>query len=160
MSHSGLSFGCLTGEIIAIILTTQMMNIIQKITPPSHSRPQAQESPMTPNPAALYLDDLHVGLRFSTGSHAIDEAQIIAFARAFDPQPFHLDHEAACNSVFGGLAASGWHTAALTMRLLVTEGAPIAGGLIGAGTQLTWPRPTRSEEHTSELQSPLNLVCR
>ena len=97
---------------------------------------------MAPTPP-LYLDDIHVGLRFSTGSHAIDEAQIFEFARAFDPQPFHLDHEAARDSIFQGLAASGWHTAAITMRLLVTEGAPLAGGLIGAGTQLTWPRPTR-----------------
>jgi acyl dehydratase len=98
---------------------------------------------MAPTTAALYLDDLHVGLRFSTGSYAIDAAQIIAFASAFDPQPFHLDPEAARDSVFRGLAASGWHTAAITMRLLVQGGAPLAGGLVGAGTELSWPRPTR-----------------
>lgn len=98
---------------------------------------------MDSRPDPLYLDDIQVGQRFTTGSHQVDEAQIIAFASAFDPQPFHLDHAAGHASVFQGLAASGWHTAAITMRLLVTEGAPIAGGIIGAGTELTWPRPTR-----------------
>jgi acyl dehydratase len=92
---------------------------------------------------ALYLDDIQVGLRFTTGTHPVDQAQIIDFASAFDPQPFHTDPEAAQGSVFQGLAASGWHTAAITMRLLVQDGAPIAGGIVGAGTELTWPRPTR-----------------
>jgi len=91
----------------------------------------------------LYLEDVQVGLRFTTGTHRVDEAQIIAFASAFDPQPFHLDAEAAHGSVFRGLAASGWHTAAITMRLLVTEGAPIAGGIVGAGGEIAWPWPTR-----------------
>jgi acyl dehydratase len=68
---------------------------------------------------------------------------IKAFAAEFDPQPFHLDEAAAAASLFGGLAASGWHTAALTMRLLVDGGLPLAGGLIGASGELSWPRPTR-----------------
>ncbi|CAL92808.1 MaoC family dehydratase [Azoarcus olearius] len=93
--------------------------------------------------APLYLDDLQVGLRFGSGTHPIDAQQITAFADSFDPQPFHLDHEAAQDSLFGGLAASGWHTAAITMRLLVEGGLPIAGGIIGAGAEVTWPRPTR-----------------
>jgi acyl dehydratase len=91
----------------------------------------------------LYLDDLYPGQRFQSGSHEVDEAQIKAFAGQFDPQPFHLDHEAARNSLFAGLAASGWHTAAITMRLLVEGAAPIAGGVIGAGGEIHWPRPTR-----------------
>jgi acyl dehydratase len=91
----------------------------------------------------LYLDDLHVGQRFSSGSHALDEAQIKAFARQFDPQPFHLDDAAAKGTLFGGLAASGWHTAAITMRLLVDGGTPIAGGVVGAGGEVSWPKPTR-----------------
>ena len=91
---------------------------------------------------ALYLDDLHVGQRFTSGTHLIDEEQIRAFARQFDPQPFHLDAEAAKGTLFEGLVASGWHTAAITMRLLV-EGLPIAGGLIGAGGEISWPKPTR-----------------
>ncbi len=95
------------------------------------------------HPTPLYFDDLHVGLRFTTGIHQIDQNQIIEFARAFDPQPFHTDPDAAQSSVFQGLAASGWHTAAITMRLLVQDGAPIAGGIVGAGTELSWPRPTR-----------------
>jgi hypothetical protein len=60
-----------------------------------------------------------------------------------DPQPFHLDDEIAKRTMFGGLVASGWHTAAITMRLLVEGGAPIAGGIIGAGGEITWPRPSR-----------------
>jgi acyl dehydratase len=89
-----------------------------------------------------YFDDLHVGQRFESGSHTITETEIKAFAAAFDPQPFHLDDECARGSVFGGLAASGWHTAAITMRLMVDLGIP-AGGLIGTGCELSWPRPTR-----------------
>jgi acyl dehydratase len=91
----------------------------------------------------LFLEDLLPGQRFTTGSHMIDEAQIKAFARQFDPQPFHLDDEAARGSLFAGLAASGWHTAAITMRLQVESGLPISGGIIGAGGELSWPHPTR-----------------
>jgi acyl dehydratase len=91
----------------------------------------------------LYLEDLHVGQRFTTGSHLVDADQIKEFASRFDPQSFHLDEDAATNSMFAGLAASGWHTAAISMRLIVDGGARIAGGLIGAGGEITWPRPTR-----------------
>ena len=91
----------------------------------------------------LYLDDLHVGQRFVSGTHAIDADQIKAFAREFDPQPFHLDEDVAKDAFFGGLAASGWHVAAVTMKLLVTGGAPIAGGIVGAGGEIAWPKPTR-----------------
>ena len=94
----------------------------------------------------LYLDDISVGDRFTSGEHAMDEAQIKAFAEQFDPQPFHLDDAAAQATLFGGLAASGWHTAAVTMRLQVTSGLPIAGGIIGAGGELSWPRPTRATD--------------
>jgi acyl dehydratase len=91
----------------------------------------------------LYLDDLHVGQRFVSGTHLIDADQIKAFAREFDPQPFHLDEVAAKTTFFGGLAASGWHVAAVTMKLLVTGGAPIAGGIVGAGGEFGWPNATR-----------------
>jgi len=94
---------------------------------------------------ALYLDDLHVGQRFTSGTHALDEAQIKAFAQQFDPQPFHLDAEAAKETLFEGLVASGWHTAAISMRLQTDGGLPIAGGLIGAGGEIAWPRPTRPD---------------
>ncbi|HEV3006768.1 MAG TPA: MaoC family dehydratase [Pirellulales bacterium] len=90
----------------------------------------------------LYLDDLHVGQRFVSGTHLIDEVQIKEFAKQFDPQPFHLDADAAQDTLFAGLVASGWHTAAISMRLLV-EAFPIAGGLVGAGAEITWPKPTR-----------------
>ena len=91
----------------------------------------------------LYLEDLKPGLRFKTGSHPLTEDEIRTFARDYDPQPFHTDPEAARHSFFGGLAASGWHTAAITMRLQVDSGPPLAGGMIGASVELTWPRPTR-----------------
>jgi acyl dehydratase len=73
----------------------------------------------------------------------MEEAKIKAFAAEFDPQPFHLDETAAQASLFKGLAASGWHTAAIAMRLLVSSGLPLAGGIIGLGGEITWPRPTR-----------------
>ncbi len=94
----------------------------------------------------VFLDDMHVGQRFTTGSHSVDAEQIRAFAAQFDPQPFHLDAAAAKNSLFGELVASGWHTAAITMRLLVESGLPIAGGIIGAGAEISWPNPTRPDD--------------
>jgi acyl dehydratase len=90
--------------------------------------------------AALFLEDLAVGQRFSSGSHT---AQIKAFAAQFDPQPFHLDADAAKATLFGALAASGWHTAAITMKLLVESGLPLRGGIIGSGGEVSWPKPTR-----------------
>jgi acyl dehydratase len=91
----------------------------------------------------LFLDDLHVGQRFFSASQTVGANEIKRFAGEFDPQPFHLDQDAAATSLFAGLVASGWHTAALTMRLLVKGGAPIAGGIIGVGVEIAWPAPTR-----------------
>jgi acyl dehydratase len=93
---------------------------------------------------SLYLDDVVPGTEYVTGEVTVTAEDIIAFAREFDPQPFHTDPEAAKSSFFGGLAASGWHTAAITMRLLVTQGPQIAGGTIGAGGELSWPSATRA----------------
>ncbi|HEY9790124.1 MAG TPA: MaoC family dehydratase [Candidatus Obscuribacterales bacterium] len=90
----------------------------------------------------LSLDDLSVGQVFRSGTHTVDAQQIKAFASQFDPQPFHLDEEAAKNSFFGELVASGWHTAGITMRLLVTS-TPVDGGVIGAGGEISWPRATK-----------------
>jgi len=89
-----------------------------------------------------YLDDLAVGQRYAGGTASIDLAAIKAFAAAFDPQPFHLDEGAAKASVFGRLVASGWHTMALTMRLLVEGELRSLWGLVGlAADELRWPRP-------------------
>ena len=93
--------------------------------------------------AAVFLEHLQVGQRFVSGTHQIDEDQIRAFAKQFDPQPFHLDAEAAKDTLFDGLVASGWHTAAVSMRLLVDGGLPIAGGIVGAGGEIAWPSPVR-----------------
>jgi len=90
----------------------------------------------------VYLEDLAVGQTFSNGPVELTAADVKAFAAQFDPQPFHLDEEAARASLFGALAASGWHTAALTMRLLVTGGPRFGWGFIGAGGEVSWPRPT------------------
>jgi acyl dehydratase len=91
-----------------------------------------------------YLEDLSVGQRFvGQATLTVTEAEIVAFARRYDPQPFHLDDAAARKTLFGGLAASGWHTAAMTMKLLVESGTPLAWGIVGGGGEIAWPRPTR-----------------
>ena len=102
----------------------------------------------TLTPPPLYLEDLHVGQTFVSDPVTVTTDQIKAFAREFDPQPFHLDEDAARDTLFEGLAASGWHTAALTMKLLV-QCFPLAGGLVGAGGETTWPRPTRPGDSLS-----------
>jgi acyl dehydratase len=91
----------------------------------------------------LWLDDIHVGDRFRTDTYDLTADDIVDFATKWDPQPFHLSDETARETFFKGLAASGWHTAAITMRLLVTSGPPLAGGIIGAGGDVAWPTATR-----------------
>lgn len=94
--------------------------------------------------AKRYLEDFAVGQTFSSRRLKVDKDQIKSFAAEFDPQPFHLDETAARDTIFGGLAASGWHTAALTMRLLVESDLAPAGGIVGAGfDEFRWPRPVR-----------------
>ena len=95
-----------------------------------------------PPAGSLYLDDLSVGQVFVSAPVTVDEAEVKAFAARYDPQPFHLDEAAARDSLFGGLAASGWHTAAMSMRLLL-DAVPLVGGLIGKGGEIGWPRATR-----------------
>src|SRR5262245_16022558 len=91
-----------------------------------------------------YLEDFTVGQTFRSGWRSIDEERIKTFAAEFDPQPFHLDEQVARSTIFGGLVASGWHTAAITMRLLVESGLRPAGGIVGAGfDEFRWPRPVR-----------------
>jgi len=102
----------------------------------------------------LYLDDLDVGQRFTSGSYLMEAARIKEFAAEFDPQPFHLDEAAAEASVFRGLAASGWHTAAVAMRLLVAGGLPFANGIVGLGGDIAWPRPTRPGD-TLQVESEI-----
>ena len=91
----------------------------------------------------LYFDDLAVGDRFETGTQELRVDDIKRFAAEFDPQPFHLDEEAARETIFSGLAASGWHTAAITMRLIVTGGPKLANGIVGAGGGIEWKTPAR-----------------
>jgi acyl dehydratase len=93
---------------------------------------------------SYFLEDFAVGQVFATGTLHVDTDQIKSFAQQFDPQPYHLDEEAAQKSPFRGLAASGWHTAALTMRLMVDGDFKPAGGILGVGFDaLSWPKPVR-----------------
>src|ERR1700746_2603191 len=89
--------------------------------------------------ALFFLEDLQVGQRFVSGTHQIHEEQVRAFAQQYDPQPFHFPPACAKTALFEGLVASSWHTAAVTMRLLVGSGLPIAGGIVGAGGEIAWP---------------------
>lgn len=89
-----------------------------------------------------YLEDLAVGDTFTSSTYEITADEIIAFARQFDPQPFHTDEIAAQDTFFAGLAASGWHTASLTMKLMVAS-LPVAHGIVGAGGEIAWPSATR-----------------
>lgn len=99
---------------------------------------------MVPNESAfLYLDDIAVGMKFYSRTSVLTEERLKSFAMEFDPQPFHLDEEAAQDSLFSGLAASGWHTAAQSHRLFL-ESMPMAQGMVGAGVELSWPAPTRA----------------
>jgi acyl dehydratase len=91
----------------------------------------------------LYLEDLHIGQKFVTATTLVTEEAIKEFAARYDPQPFHLDDDAAKATLFGGLAASGWHTAAMTMQLNVSSGPPLAAGIVGGGGEIQWPTPTR-----------------
>jgi acyl dehydratase len=92
----------------------------------------------------LYLEDLFVGRTNQSETYLVSEERLKAFAREYDPQPFHLDEVAAKQSVLGGLAASGWHTAAITMRLITSMKPRIANGIIGLGAEVAWPKPTRA----------------
>lgn len=105
-----------------------------------------------------YFEDFSVGQVFNTGRLKVDADQIKAFARQFDPQPFHLDEDAAKKSVFRGLVASGWHTAALTMRLMADGTFKPAGGIIGVGfDELSWSRPVRPGDELHAKSEILEL---
>jgi acyl dehydratase len=110
-----------------------------------------------PKTEKLYLDDLAVGTEFNSEKYAVAAEEIHEFAKNFDPQPFHLDEETARKTWFEGLVASGWHTAAITMRLLV-HSVPVAGGIIGAGGEITWPRPTRPGDVLNVVSTIVNIA--
>jgi len=106
----------------------------------------------------LFFDDLAVGDRFESGTYELRVDDIKRFAGEFDPQPFHLDDEAARDTMFGGLAASGWHTAAITMRLLVTGGPKLANGIIGAGGGIEWKTPARPGDILHVVTEVVELI--
>jgi acyl dehydratase len=94
--------------------------------------------------AVSFFDDVQIGQRFRSGTYAVSEQSIRAFAEQYDPQPFHLDAEAARASMFGALIASGWQTAAITMRLTLEGGPRFAHGTVGLGAEVSWQRPVRA----------------
>jgi acyl dehydratase len=102
-----------------------------------------------------YFEDFAVGQTFASSALRVDSDAIKRFAAEFDPQPFHLDEAAADRSMFRGLAASGWHTAALTMKLCVTSEFRPAGGILGIGGELTWLKPVRPGD---ELHAEVEIV--
>jgi acyl dehydratase len=105
-----------------------------------------------------YLEDFAPGQKYASGRLRVESERIKSFAAEFDPQPFHQDEEAARRSIFGGLAASGWHTAAMTMRLLVESDFKPAGGIVGAGfDEFRWPQPVRPGDELSVEAEVLEL---
>jgi acyl dehydratase len=92
----------------------------------------------------LYLEDVRPGDRFVTAEHTLTADEIVRFSREFDPQPFHLDDEAGRATFFGGLVASGWHTGAVTTRLILQTGPRFAGGILGVGGEISWKLPVRA----------------
>lgn len=97
---------------------------------------------MIPHMESLYLEDLELGRAYGSDEYEVTLEEIISFAERYDPQPFHLDQASAERSAFGRLVASGWHTAAIAMRLRVTGDLKLAGGWIGLGIEsLKWPKP-------------------
>jgi len=114
------------------------------------------EQTVPASPGERYLEDFAPGQTFGSGRLSVDAARIKSFAAEFDPQAFHLDEEAARDTVFRGLAASGWHTAAMTMRLLAEGALKPAGGIVGMGfEELSWPRPVRPGD---ELRSESEIL--
>ena len=90
-----------------------------------------------------YLEDFEPGQKYGSGQLPVEATRIKSFAAEFDPQPFHLGEDSARQTFFKGLAASGWHTAAMTMRLCLSSDFRPAGGIVGGGGELTWSKPVR-----------------
>lgn len=111
---------------------------------PHHKKEQPRRNLLSMAKQKVYLEDLHVGQKFSAGSYEMTEQRMKEFAAEFDPQPFHLEEEAGARSILKGLAASGWHTAAATMRMLVESDLALSEGIVGVGGEISWPRPTRA----------------
>jgi acyl dehydratase len=108
--------------------------------------------------AEQFFEDFQVGQKFRSGTITVTADMIKAFAREFDPQPFHVDEKAAADSFFAGLAASGWHTSAMTMRLVLDGELRPAGGIIGAGMEeLRWPIPVRPGDVLTTQSEVLEL---
>lgn len=119
------------------------------------------DTPPTPSnaPAALlFMDDCQVGQTFAGGPTTVTDRDIVAFAAQFDPQPFHLDAVAARDTAFGELVASGWHTAAMTMRMMLGSLPAMQGGMIGRRIEsIDWPAPVRPGDTLTTRSEILHL---
>lgn len=105
---------------------------------------------MTQQAAYLYFEDLTIGQTFKAGPTVVTESEVIAFASKYDPQPFHTDAAKAKDTFFGELVASGWHTAAMTMRMILEASPPMKGGMVGRTIEkMNWPRPVRPGDELS-----------
>jgi acyl dehydratase len=106
----------------------------------------------------LYFEDLKLGDRFNTPEHTVTAEEIVEFAKRYDPQPFHVDATAAEGTFFGGLVASGWHTAAVSMGLMVRGEMPLDGGVIGHTVDaLRWPRPVKPGDRLHVIMEVIEL---
>ncbi|HEY1721644.1 MAG TPA: MaoC family dehydratase [Magnetospirillaceae bacterium] len=107
----------------------------------------------------MYLDDFVAGTQYQAGPITVDKDELIAFAKRYDPQPFHTDPEAAKTTLFGGLAASGWMTGSLTMRMLIESGNIPTGGLIAREVEkIEWPRPTRAGDTLRAMSEVIETI--
>jgi acyl dehydratase len=107
----------------------------------------------------IWLDDLEPGRRFTAGPVKVTAEAVKRFAADYDPQPFHLDEAAAeAHPIFQGLAASGWHTAALTMRMIVAAYGELGWGALGTTGEISWPRPTRPGDELRVGSEVLEII--
>lgn len=105
----------------------------------------------------LYFEDFKIGQCFTSNSYQISKQEIIEFATKYDPQIFHTNEELAKNSFFGTLVASGWHTAAITMKLIIESDMKVKNGMIGAGVEVSWPKPTYPDDILTVYSTILEL---
>jgi acyl dehydratase len=118
---------------------------------------------------ALYFEDVELGIKTDLGSWTFTQDDIIRFAKAYDPQPFHIDPEAATASPYGGLIASGWHTASIWMKLVIAHrdrlasaqprpNGPAAAGVSPGFLELRWLKPVRPGDTLHYATTPIEKV--
>ncbi len=102
------------------------------------------------------VETLEIGQTFTSDSLLITKDKIIAFAKEFDPQPFHLDEDEAKQTFFNELVASGWHTSSVTMKLIL-QSMPFKHGMVGSGGQVSWKRPVKPNDSLHVTTKIINI---